>query len=84
VHLESGAQLVVVEGLARQVSEPDLIDAFLIAYNPKYGWNFTKADLGSGELFEVQPRKAFAWLGDEGSEFSGTATRWLFESSPAA
>jgi len=82
VHLESGARLVVIEGAARQVSEPQLIEAFVAAYNPKYGWNFTSADLGSGALFEVRPIKAFAWLGDEGSDFSGTATRWVFESSP--
>jgi hypothetical protein len=83
VHLESGAQVVVIEGAARQISEPHSIDAFLTAYNPKYSWNFTTADLASGELFEIRPIKAFAWLGDEGADFSEAATRWTFESSPA-
>jgi hypothetical protein len=82
VHLESAAQLVVVEGVARQVSEPELIEAFLALYNPKYGWNFTAADLSSGELFEVHPLKAFAWLEDAGSAFSATATRWIFAGPP--
>jgi hypothetical protein len=83
VHLESGAQLVVVEGVARQVSDAKLIESFVSAYNPKYGWNFTAADLSSGELFEVRPLKAFAWLGDEGGDFSATGTRWVFENPPA-
>jgi len=84
VHLESGAQLVVVEGVARQVSDAGVIESFVAAYNPKYSWNFTTADLSSGELFEVHPLKAFAWLGDEGADFSTTGTRWLFEDPPAA
>lgn len=81
VHLESGAQLVVVEGVARQVSDAKRIGSFVSAYNPKYGWNFSVADLCSGGLFEVRPLKAFAWLGDEGTDFSATGTRWIFEHS---
>jgi len=84
VHLESGAQVVVVNGIARQVFDADLIGAFVSAFNPRYGWNFTAADLRSGGLFEVRPLEAFAWLGDEGSDFSATGTRWVFESPPAA
>jgi hypothetical protein len=79
VHLESGAELVVVEGVVRQVSNEDVVGDFLSAYNPKYNWNFTADDFRSGGLFEVEPRRAFAWLGDEGEAFSGTATRWVFE-----
>lgn len=84
VHLESGAEVVVVEGIAEEVSDEGVIQAFLSAYNPKYGWNFSAADLRSGGLFEVRPTKAFAWLGDEGESFSGTGTRWLFEELPAS
>lgn len=79
VHLESGAQLVVVEGVTRQVSDATVVESFVSAYNPKYDWNFTVADLSSGELFEVRPLKAFAWLGDEGADFSAAGTRWVFE-----
>jgi hypothetical protein len=82
VHLESGAQVVVVEGVARRVSDAEVIESFVSMYNPKYGWNFTPADLGAGELFEIWPRKAFAWLGDEGDDFSATGTRWVFEHPP--
>lgn len=78
VHLESAAELVVVEGVAREVAEADVIEAFLAAYNPKYAWSFTADELRAG-LFEVRPRKAFAWLGDQGEAFSGAATRWVFD-----
>lgn len=82
VHLESGAELVVVEGRAREARDAATIAAFITAYNPKYGWNFAAEDLSRG-LFEVRPTKAFAWLGDEGDAFSGTATRWVFDRQPA-
>ena len=81
VHLESGAELVVVEGAVRQVSDRRAVDDFLAAYNPKYGWTFTADDFRSGELFEIRPQKAFAWLGDEGDAFAGAGTRWIFDDS---
>jgi hypothetical protein len=83
VHLESGSELVVVEGAVRQVSEQDVVDEFLAAYNPKYGWSFTPDDFGSGGLYEIRPSKAFVWSGDEGEAFSGTATRFVFDDPSA-
>jgi len=80
VHLESGAQLVVVEGTARDVaSDAEAVERFLTLYNPKYDWDFGPDAFRGGGLFEVVPRKAFAWLGDQGEAFSGTATRWVFD-----
>ena len=79
VHLESGAQLVVVEGVVSVVSNEDRIADFLAVYNPKYSWKFSAEEFASGGLFEVHPRKAFAWSGDEGDAFSGSATRWIFD-----
>ncbi len=84
VHLESGSELVIVEGTVRQSSDARTISDFLAAYNPKYSWNFTADDFRSGGLFEVRPQKAFAWLGDEGDAFAGAGTRWVFDDSRAA
>jgi len=78
LHLESGAELVVVECTASEVRDPARLDAFLAAYNPKYDWSFTTADVENGGVYELRPVKAFAWLGDQGEAFSGTATRWSF------
>ena len=82
VHLESGADLVVVEGHAREVRDAPTIERFLAAYNPKYGWDFSVAQLESGGLFQVTPERAFAWRGDEGDAFSATATRWVLGDAP--
>ncbi len=78
VHLESGDQVVVVEGPVREVRDEQALQQFLDAYNPKYAWDFRLEQLTRGGVYAVQPRKAFAWLGSRGEDFSGTATRWLF------
>jgi hypothetical protein len=38
VHLESGNQVVIVEGVAAAVTGAGRLQAFLAAYNPKYDW----------------------------------------------
>ncbi len=80
VHLESGADLVVIEGVAEEVRERAALESFVAAYNPKYGWDFVLAQVEGGGVYAVRPRIAFSWLGDQGEAFSGTATRWRFES----
>ncbi len=78
LHLESGAQVVVLECSGWEVTEPHALEAFRIAYNAKYAWDFTPEQLSGGGVFELRPTKAFAWCGDHDEEFSGTATRWTF------
>ena len=78
LHLESGAQVIVLECRAAQVGDAADLAAFLRTYNAKYDWNFTVRDVENGGVYELRPLKAFAWMGDQGEAFSGTATRWLF------
>jgi hypothetical protein len=78
VHLESGNQVVVIEGSVRELRDADSIREFLRDYNPKYSWDFTVEQLAGGGVFAVRPRKAFAWLDGQGEGFSGAATRWIF------
>jgi nitroimidazol reductase NimA-like FMN-containing flavoprotein (pyridoxamine 5'-phosphate oxidase superfamily) len=78
VHLESADQVVVIEGVARELRDGESIGRFLEAYNPKYSWDFTTEQLSAGGVYAVRPRKAFAWLDSQGEGFSGTATRWTF------
>lgn len=79
VHLESGADLVVVEGHAHEVRDEASVTRFLASYNPKYAWDFEVPQLTGGGLFRVRPERVFAWRGDEGDAFSGTATRWTLD-----
>ena len=82
VHLESGSEVVIIEGLARVVSERELVVRIVDLYNPKYHWEVDPDDL-PGPFYEVRPRVVFGWISDEtgldgGAAFHGSATRWKF------
>ncbi|MGH2695261.1 MAG: pyridoxamine 5'-phosphate oxidase family protein [Actinomycetota bacterium] len=70
VHLESGVDVVIVEGTVDRITGPDdpMVERIDDAYEPKY-------EMRHGVPFWVlRPRLVFAW-----SEFPKDATRWRFE-----
>src|SRR5258708_6013744 len=84
VHLESGEEVVIIEGVAEVVEDTGVIRQVADLYNQKYHWNIDPAQL-PGQFYAVRPQLAFGWLADPsgldgGSTFHGTATRWRFAS----
>jgi Pyridoxamine 5'-phosphate oxidase len=82
VHLESGDEVVILEGRGERVSDPAVVERFVAAYNARYGWELTASEVEG--LFSVRPRRAFGWLSDGSGEDGGalfgcTATRWRFD-----
>jgi hypothetical protein len=82
VHLESGSEVVIVEGVAETVSERSLVERVVSLYNEKYRWNTDPNNL-PGPFYAVRPRKAFGWFFEESevtpeSTALGNATRWRF------
>ena len=75
VHLDSGTDVVIVEGHASgQASGADIV----AAYNRKYDWNY---DLGEyGPLQRVDPDAVLAWraAGWAGRESFQQTGRWRF------
>lgn len=81
VHLESGDQVVIIEGTAERVVDPARQGRFLESYNPNYHAQFAAPP---GVVFAVRPRVAIGWLSDPtgldgGATFGNTGTRWDFE-----
>jgi len=81
VHLESGDQVVIIEGRAERVVDEATQDRFLASYNPKYN---SALAAPPGLVFAVRPRVGFGWLSDPtgldgGAIFGSTGTRWDFE-----
>ncbi len=72
---ERGDEAVIVEGVAKQVSDPSVLKQFVELYNAKYEWNL---DPSEGPVYAVRPRVAFAFIENPPGEFVGTATRWRF------
>ncbi|HJT54978.1 MAG TPA: pyridoxamine 5'-phosphate oxidase family protein [Ktedonobacteraceae bacterium] len=87
IHLESGSEVVIIEGFCQQVTDTSVIKRVVYAYNTKYHWNIDPNSL-PGPFYVVRPIVAFGWLSDEsgfdgGAAFHGTATRWRFGSHQA-
>lgn len=83
IHVESGDDIVIVEGVAEETSRPEpalesrLIDAFSSKYGPRYDYQYDPANWREGGLYLVRPRKVLAW----GSFAIKDATRWTFGAS---
>ena len=72
VHLESGDDVVILEGAAERVADPSLRARFAEAYDAKYQ---IRPDVGDAALvYGLRPRVAQAW---REQDFPNSATRWL-------
>jgi hypothetical protein len=83
LHLESGDQVVIVEGVAAAMTGAGRLQAFLAAYNPKYDWDASATDDqvtdsagAAGPAYRVRPRVVFGWDAD-----MRAPTRWSFADS---
>jgi hypothetical protein len=68
VHLESGAEVVILEGSAAQI---DPTPELMAAYSEKYG----PTDPGVGSWYRVAPERALAWREED---YPRSATRFDF------
>ncbi|GGM72182.1 hypothetical protein GCM10012275_48390 [Longimycelium tulufanense] len=80
VHLESGQQVVIVEGRAVRTREHADLIRFAKAVDTKYGWDAVPADDGvtdpegnGGPVYVVRPGLVLGWNTDV-----SVATRWEF------
>ena len=80
VHLESGDEVVILEGEAREVGKPEralavrLSAAFTAKYAATtYDYRPPPEQWDRGGLWAMRPRVAFGW-----SSFPSDTTRWVF------
>lgn len=74
VHLESSDEVVILEGIARQLANSQIIARYVDAYESKY--RFRPEPTAAGQLtFQLVYHTVLAW---KESEFPTTATRWRF------
>ena len=71
VHLESGDDTVILEGVAEREDEPETFERVASAYDAKYGMRPPT----DSPLFAVRPRAAYTW---RVQEFPQSVARWLF------
>ncbi len=78
IHLESGDEVVILEGVAREAGGPprELAERLAAAYTAKYkeqNYSPSPDTWDQGGLWRVEPSLVLAW-----SEFPKTMTRWRF------
>ena len=75
VHLESGDDVVVLEGEPREATDADLLALYADAYDAKYA---IRPDTSGAETvtYALRPSVAFTWLE---SDYLNSATRWSFD-----
>jgi PPOX class probable F420-dependent enzyme len=76
VHLESGDEVVILEGRAEQVVDEGLLQRVSDDYTGKYEFEVTFTAEGRG-LVSVRPQVAYAW---REQDFPATATLFRFAS----
>ncbi len=85
VHVERGDDVVILEGSAEHLENPDrslaeqLAAAFGAKYGPKYNYHPKPDSWREGGLYIVQPSVVLAW-----TRFPEDCTRWRFGKRPAA
>ena len=72
VHLESGDEVVILDGEVVTADNQELLKSLDKAYKTKYGVSM----LGPGSIYQLIVRRAFAW---REKDFPESATRWTFE-----
>lgn len=72
VHLESGDEVVILEGRVGQVNKRSALERFADAYEQKYGFRFD-LDEPIGLVYALRPRVVFGWREED---FPQSATRW--------
>jgi hypothetical protein len=75
LHLESGSEVVIVEGDAAHIEGDDaLTAAFIAAWDTKYG--IASQDTGTRTIFQLSPVRARSWS----HSIPAAPTRWEFRS----
>ena len=75
VHLESGDDVVVLEGEPREVADAALLALYADAYDAKYAFRPNTSDAAT-VTYALRPSVAFTWLE---SDYLNSATRWSFD-----
>lgn len=75
MHLESGDETVILEGVAEEERDHETLVRFADAYHEKYGHRPDPNGQGS-VVYVLRPRTAQTW---READYPGTATPWVFD-----
>jgi hypothetical protein len=74
LHLESGDDVVILEGAAERVADPALLARYAEAYDAKYHWRIDPTSPDQA-IYVLRPRLVLTW---QERDFAESAVRWRF------
>ncbi len=75
VHLESGDEVVVIEGVVGETSDVEVLGRAADVFEAKYDWRPGLDDFEGTVWYVVSPRVGYAWLE---SDYVATRTRYVW------
>jgi nitroimidazol reductase NimA-like FMN-containing flavoprotein (pyridoxamine 5'-phosphate oxidase superfamily) len=75
LHLESGDDVVILEGRVEEVTDPALRKQLSAVYEQKYNTSMEPEGEAEVVMYSLRPRLAHTWLE---SDFVSSAVRWRF------
>lgn len=76
VHLESGDEVVIIDGAVRRIAKLSDVEWLAPAYEAKYGVDVTTFPEKDSLWLAVEPRIVRGW---RETDFPTSATRWVFD-----
>jgi general stress protein 26 len=80
VHLESGDEVVIIEGFAEEVTDSSVLGQVDKGCLKKYQMGLSDGP-GNSVIYGLKPRVAFGW---RENDFNLSATRWTFDEQGAS
>lgn len=79
VSIELSGESVILEGVAEETTDNEVLKQCSVAYTAKYEWEM---EANSEPFFAVRPSVVFGFIEND-SLFTSTATRWTFDRDDA-
>jgi len=76
VSTERAEEAVIVEGVAREITDRAQLRPFFESYKAKYDWDLEQMGFANEPVYIVRPRVVF---GIRERDFTSSATRWTFD-----
>lgn len=75
VHLESGDEVVILEGIVKILDDQQIYKQVARTYNAKYQDQIMNEESSDGLVYALHPNNAYGWLEQD---FVRSATQWKF------
>ncbi len=78
---ETASQAVIMEGVAREVKDSNLLQRFGAVYRKKYDWDMGNLENSKDPIYAIRPMAVFGFV-ENSKRIKGNPTRWKLTRRP--